>query len=56
MTYRRLLDRVLQFLNDEIQVVPAVVSEQSRIKAECYRRHFCVRIVEREILRVSCEI
>ena len=51
-----LLDGILQLFNDKIQVVPAVVSEQSRIKAECYRRHFCVCVVEREILRVPCEI
>lgn len=46
---------VLQFFNYEVQVVPAVVSEQAWIKTESYRRDFRVAVVEREILRVSCE-
>lgn len=50
-----LLDRVLQLFNDEIQVIPAIIREESRIKAKCYRRHFCIRVVEREILRVPYE-
>lgn len=44
---------ILQFFNYEIQVVPAVVSEQAWIKTEGYGRDFRVAVVKREILRVS---
>lgn len=43
---------ILEFFNYEVQVVPAVVSEQPRIKAQSYRRDLRVGVLEREVLRV----
>lgn len=49
-------DRIFQFLDDKVQIVPTVVSKQSRVKAQCYRRDLRFGIVERKVFRVSYEI
>lgn len=48
-----LLDGILQFFNYEIQIIPAIISEQPGIKAKSYRCDFCIGVFEREMLSMS---
>ena len=46
--------RFLEFLDHEVQVVPSVVREQSRVEGECDLRDVSLSPSEAEVLRVSC--
>ena len=53
MTSRKVLDRILELLDDEVQVVPAVVCEEPRVEGERDLGEVCLRVVPVEVLGLA---
>ena len=53
MTSRKVLDRILELLDDEVQVVPAVVCEEPRVEGERDLGEVSLGIVPGEVADIS---
>ena len=47
-----ILDRILQLLNDKIQIVPSIVGEQTRIERQRYLEHVRLGVFKSEVFNV----
>ena len=50
-----ILDRILQLLDDKVEIIPSIVSKQTGIEGECNLRQVCLSVVPVEIFSFSCK-